>query len=41
MLWCSQRNLGLQKHQSKETLSGAILDGFSTRPSELSKDDMD
>lgn len=41
MLWCSQGNLGLQEHQSKETLAVAIPDGFSTRPSLLSKDGMD
>lgn len=38
MLWCSQRNLGLQGHQSKETLAGAIPGGFSARFSQFLRD---
>lgn len=36
-----QGNLGVPKHKCKETLVVAIPDGFSTRPSQLLKDDVD
>lgn len=39
--WRLQGNLRVPEHKCKETLTAAIPDGFSTRPSQLLKDDMD
>lgn len=38
---CLQGNWRVPDHKRKETLAAAIRDGFSTRPTQLLKDDMD
>lgn len=38
---CLQGNLGVPEHRIKETLAAAIPDGFSARPLQLLKNNMD